>query len=99
MTDQESVTNSYNSRQILDNPVYAEAMQLLKNDVIQAWKNCPVRDREGQQLLLQLVKLADKFEGILNGFIESGKLAQRKIDLDKLRSESKPKQLLRRAGF
>jgi len=99
MTDQQAVTASHDARQVLDNPVYQEAMGLLKTDVIQTWKNCPVRDSEGQLLLLQLIKLADKFEGILNGYIENGKLAQRKLDLDKIRSESKPKQLLRRVGL
>jgi len=99
MTDQQTVTASHDARQVLDNPVYQEAMRMLQDDVFRTWKKCPVRDSEGQLLLLQLGKLADKFEGILTGYIENGKLAQRKLDLDKIRSESKPKQLLRRVGF
>lgn len=99
MTEQQTITAGHDARQVLDNPVYKEAMELLKADVIQAWKSCPVRDGEGQLLLLQLMKLADKFEGILSGFVENGKLAQRKLELDNIRSESKPKQLLRRVGL
>lgn len=84
------------SQIVLDNPAYKLAMETLESAVIQQWKECPVRDREGQMLLLQLAKLVDKFDGILRGLVETGKMSQHKIDLDKLRDESKGKQFLRR---
>jgi len=99
MTDQQSVMQGTNSAQLLDNPVYQDAMRRMRDEVVHEWKTCPIRDKEGQLLLLQLAKLTDKFEGILRGYIENGKLAQRKIDLENLRDESKPKKLLRRVGL
>jgi hypothetical protein len=72
-------------------------MDALKAQVVQQWKDCPVRDKEGALLLLQLAKLCDKFEGILGGMVEAGKFAQMKIDLDKERDENKLQKLARRA--
>jgi hypothetical protein len=46
-------------------------------------------------LLLQLAKVAEKFEGTLIGMIERGKMAQHKIDLNELRDESKPRRFFR----
>lgn len=84
--------------QVLDNEAFKDAMHALTSQIVQQWKDCPVRDREGQLLLLQLVKLADKFDGILRGMIETGKLAQRKIDIDDQRNESGARKFFRRVA-
>lgn len=98
MTEQQTVQRATEAAQVLDNPAYQEAMQSLKAAVIQQWRECPVRDREGQLLLLQLAKLTDKFESILNGMLETGKLAQHRIDLDRERNESIAKRFLRKVA-
>lgn len=81
---------------VLENEAYKRAMEQLRSQVIEAWKAAPVRDTEGQKLLLQLIKLCDKFEGLLGGMIENGKFAQHKIDLDNLRDENLIKRTLRK---
>lgn len=96
MNDHELSKQGLDASQVLDNPAYKAAMQSLKDEVTREWKNCPIRDREGQMLLLQLAKLTDKFEGILSGFVESGKFAHHKLVEDKLRNESKARGLLRK---
>lgn len=96
MSDHKDVLRGRDAKLVLDNPAYQEAMQSLREDIIFEWKKCPVRDKEGQTLLLQLVKLTDKFEGFLQGRIESGKMAQRKIDLDIARDESAVKRFARK---
>ena len=98
MTEQQTVQRATEAAQVLDNPAYQEAMQSLKAAVIQQWRECPVRDREGQLLLLQLAKLTDKFESLLNGMLETGKLAQHRIDLDRERNESLAKRFLRKVA-
>ena len=80
---------------ILANPIFKESMSKLKDEITREWHNCPIRDTEGQQLLLQLAKIADKFEGLLVGAVETGKMG--KIRLEALRSDSPAKRLLRRA--
>jgi hypothetical protein len=96
MTEHQSAQQGLDARMVLDNAAYQAAMRALRTQVIEQWKACPIRDREGQMLLLQLAKLADKFEGILAGMIEAGKFSQRKIDLDKERNESPARRVMRR---
>jgi hypothetical protein len=96
MTDRQDVQTARSASEVLENPAYKEAMQLLREAVVTQWKECPVRDKEGALLLLQLAKITDKFEGVLAGLIERGKLAQHRIDLDALRNEGAVQRTARR---
>lgn len=98
MTEQQTNQIGIEASAVLENAAYQQAMAMLKSSVIANWKDCPVRDKEGQLLLLQLAKLTDKFEAILCGLVESGKLAKHRIDLDALRNESKVRSLLRKVA-
>lgn len=96
MTNQQQAQRGLEASQVLDNPAYRAAMDALRAEVVEAWKKCPVRDKEGQVLLLQLAKLTDKFEGVLTGMVEGGKFASRQLELDDLRNESAGRKLMRR---
>jgi hypothetical protein len=96
MNDQQTNQRGIDATQVLENVAFREAMITLKQAVVDQWKDCPVRDKEGQLLLLQLAKMADKFEGILIGIVETGKLAKSRIDINALRDESDGRKLLRR---
>lgn len=96
MTNQQQAQRGLEASQVLDNPAYKAAMEALRAEVVEAWKKCPVRDKEGQVLLLQLAKLTDKFEGVLTGMVEGGKFASRQMELDELRNESAGRKLMRR---
>lgn len=96
MTNQQQAQRGIEAAQVLDNPAYRAAMDALRAEVIEAWKKCPVRDKEGQVLLLQLAKLTDKFESVLAGMVEGGKFAQRQLELDDMRNESAGRKLMRR---
>ena len=96
MTNQQIAQKGFEASQVLDNPAYKAAMDALRTDVIEAWKKCPVRAKEGQVLLLQLAKLTDKFESVLSGMVEGGKFAQRQLELDDMRNESTARKLMRR---
>lgn len=96
MNDRQQVNIARNASEVLENPAFQEGMKLLRESVVSQWKECPIRDKEGQLLLLQLAKITDKFEGILTGLIERGKLAQHRIDMDALRDENALKRTARR---
>jgi len=61
--------------QILGNPVFASACEVMKKEVIQLWADCPARDTEGKEYLWQLYRNTVKFENVFRGYVESGKLA------------------------
>jgi hypothetical protein len=96
MNQHEQIGLGNAASQVLDNPAYVAAMKMLRDEVTEQWKACPIRDSEGQLLLLQLAKMTDKFEGILSGLVESGKFAHHKLVEDKFRNESKVRGLLRK---
>lgn len=98
MNNQQLAMRGIEAAQVLDNAAYQEAMASLKEAIVQQWKDSPVRDKEGQLILLQLAKLADKFDGILRGMVENGKLAQSKIDIDDVRNESSIRRMMRKVG-
>ena len=81
---------------VLNSEAYKLAMKTLKDTAVRQWRECSVRDREGQLLMLQFAQVIDRFESLFVGMIESGKLAQHKIDLDSSRDESKPRQFFRK---
>ena len=96
MSNLDTAQRGIEASQVLDNPAYQQAMKTLKDEVYAAWKACPVRDKEGQVLLLQLAKLTDKFEGVLQGLVQSGRFAEHQLKLDNLRNESPARKMLRK---
>ena len=96
MTDQDAAQQGRFAADVLENPAFQTAIKSMREEVIQQWKACPIRDAEGQLLLLQLAKMADKFEGMFIGFVQGGRLAQEKINLDALRNESPGRKILRK---
>lgn len=63
------------SESLLENELLKEALQAIKDEVNRQWVECPARDHEGKEALWQLAKTAQKFENLLLGYVESGKLA------------------------
>lgn len=96
MTDRTDVQTGRQAAEVLENPAYQEAMRVLREAVVQQWLMHPVQDREGALLLLQYAKVTERFEAILSGLVETGKLAHHKIEIDALRDESKLKQVARK---
>ena len=94
--DHKDVLRGKEAAMVLENEAFKAAMDSLRGSVIEQWKACPIRDREGAALLLQLSKLTDKFESVLMGMLRNGEFAQRRIDLDKVRDEPQARQFMRR---
>jgi hypothetical protein len=72
---QADIDRAEHAHRLLNDQLLADALQVIRNDVVRAWVECPQRDHEGKEALWQLAKTADKFESLLRGYIETGKLA------------------------
>lgn len=100
MTEQQTILRGKEAQAVLDNAAFVQAFATLKSEIHAQWKACPVRDREGQVLLLQLAKMADKFEGILAGMVQSGNFAAHRLELQKamdgLRDEAPARRFFRK---
>lgn len=91
----EDQTRAQRAADILNNEVFAEVSRSMRDEIVKAWVACPVRDDEGKQELWRLIKTLDKFEGLLKGYIETGKLATEQ--LKRYEKESGLRAILRRA--
>jgi len=60
---------------ILENPVFQAAIDVIRSETVQAWADCPARDLEGKEQLWKLYRVNEKFLNIFKGYVESGKLA------------------------
>ena len=94
--DHKDVLRGKEAAMVLENEAFKAAMDSLRGSVIEQWQSCPIRDTQGQVLLLQLSKLTDKFESVLIGMLRNGEFAQRRIDLDKVRDEPPVRQFMRK---
>lgn len=68
-----------NAQALLDNELLAAALDAIDREVMEQWIDCPARDKEGKEALWQLIKTSRKFRSVLNGYIESGKLATEQL--------------------
>lgn len=91
MTPHEQQERGRRAQELLDNELLQEALKAIADEVSAQWLACPARDKDGKEALWQLAKTADKFKGVLTGYIQTGKLATEQ--LKRFEKES----LLRRA--
>ena len=64
---------------LAENELLNEALEAIDKEVMEQWIECPARDKEGKEALWQLIKTSRKFRSILNGYIQSGKLATEQL--------------------
>ena len=85
MTLQQNVTLGNDALAVLESEAYKQAISRMHSEIVKQWENCPVRDKEGQTLILQMKKVAKLFEDNLYGMVRAGEFAQHKIDLEAAR--------------
>jgi hypothetical protein len=91
MTLQQTVTLGNDALAVLENEAFKQAISRMHSEIVKQWENCPVRDKEGQTLILQMKKVAKLFEDNLHGLIRAGDFAQHKIDLESARENPRGK--------
>lgn len=69
------IDRAEHANRLLNDQLLQDALKAIKDEVTRTWLECPARDHEGKEALWQLAKTADKFETLLRGYIEAGKLA------------------------
>lgn len=83
MTPQELMQRGERARQLLEEPMIRDALNLIEQEVIGQWSACPARDVEGREELWKLYKTAQKFRGVLQSIMESGKLSAHQLQSKK----------------
>lgn len=71
------------AKRLLDNPTLKEALDAIENAVVQQWEDCPARDSEGREQLWMLYKLSKKVRYLLEGYVQTGRLAEENMRIAK----------------
>jgi hypothetical protein len=68
------------ARQVLDNPAFERAFNLIEKEHVEAWLNSPARDPQGRETLWMTVKLLHKLRATLEASMMDGKLANVELE-------------------
>lgn len=76
MTPELEAQRGESARRILDDPLFQEAVEVIRQDILAQWQSSPARDTQGRETLWLSTKLLDKLVMQLKGVMESGVLAR-----------------------
>ena len=79
MTPEQERDRGLNARLLLENDLLQEAMSAIEGEVVKQWEQCPTRDKEGKKACWQLHKTAKKFRRLLEGHVQTGRLAEENL--------------------
>lgn len=74
MTDPEKLARSEQAKRLLNDPLLIEIFAKKEQQIVQAFKDCPVRDLEGMRLLQSELRMISMARDSLLGWLDEGKL-------------------------
>ena len=74
MTPEDEQRRAELSKSVLENPVFEEAVNKIKNDLYAEFQNSPARDSEGREKIYLMGKMFDLLLVHLRSVMETGKL-------------------------
>lgn len=86
MMPQATIALGSDAQLVLESDAYKKALDRMHAEIVKQWENCPIRDKEGQTLILQMKKVAKLFEENLYSMVRAGDFAQHKLDLEAARA-------------
>jgi len=70
------------AKQVLENTIYIEAYTSVRDGIIGAWENSPLRDKDGQSELRLMLKLLGDVRRNMESAMTTGKMASIQIERD-----------------
>jgi hypothetical protein len=81
------VARGERAKSLLQDPLFKETLEGLKEQYLAAWKSSPANMVEGREQLYQMYKAAVDFEHMFKTTIDTGKLATVQLNQDKQETE------------
>lgn len=76
MTDERMVQRAEEAKQLLANPLFAEAFAAIREEVIEQWTNSKATEEAGREKLWLTLKLLDRLQSQITQVVHTGKVAQ-----------------------
>lgn len=80
MEPSEELIRGEQARQVVENAIYAEAWQSVRDGIIYAWESAPIRDKEGHNELKLMLKLLTDVRRNIETTMQTGKMAKIQIE-------------------
>lgn len=71
------------ARSVLEDDAYKNASKAVRDAIIEAWEQCPIRDREGAHELKLMLKIHTDLGKHLQKAVDDGKFAAEELKRDK----------------
>lgn len=68
------ISKGEQAKRVLEDPVVKEALSAIRQEIIEQWSATPARDAEGREWVWRHYKVAERFEAMLRGYIETGRI-------------------------
>lgn len=81
MTDAEILSRANRARDLLDNQEFENAVQAVRQALLDRFEECPIRDKEGQHEIKLMLKLLGDVKANLQSVVDSGKVVTHRISM------------------
>ena len=80
MDKEKEIQRGHRAKAILDDEIFAEAIQKVSSELDLEWLNSPIRDTEGREKIYMMRKMLNVLLVQLQSVMETGKLASKQIN-------------------
>ena len=87
----EQAARGERAQALLNDEIFADAIEQVRAGIVTAWSNAPIRDRDGHHELKLMLKLLDDVVRNIESVIDNGKIAADKIRQQSLADKIKSK--------
>jgi predicted Ser/Thr protein kinase len=87
MNEQQEITRANRAREVLENPLMIEAMQVLRDEISGQWTNTAVRDTDGREQLWLMQRLLARLETHLRSVMTTGSMAKEQLRIKETMAE------------
>lgn len=76
MTEQEQLTRAARARELLENPLLAEALDKWETEITEAWKKSNANAQADRESMFLMLKASHNFKTYLQTVLDGGKLIE-----------------------
>ena len=80
MTSEDELKRGEQARQIVENEIYVQSWQQVRDGILSAWESSPIRDKEGQHELKLMLKLLTDVRRNIETVMQTGQMAKIQIE-------------------
>lgn len=73
------IDRATHAKQLLDDPMFREAMETIRAEAISTWEKTSARDTDAREIAWLTVKVLGRIEGVLQSAVDDGRIAAARV--------------------